>query len=66
MLIDLCSLSCYALVHLVILNLLIVLLLSVMLDSSSSVFSWMHIYELFSSVIAMHVTSYPAGYMLTW
>ena len=44
----------------------IVLLLFVILDSSSSVFFWMYIYELLSSVIAMHVTLYPTGCMLTW
>ena len=66
MLIDLCSRSYYALLHLVILHLLLVLLLSIMLDSSSSVFFRMHVYELLSSVVAMHVTLYPAGYMLTW
>ena len=66
MLIDLCSLSCYAFLHLVILHLLLVLLLYVMLDGSSSMFFRMHIYELLSSVVAMHVTLYPVGYMLTW
>ena len=66
MLIHLCSLSCYALLHLVILHLLLVLLLYVMLDSSSSVLFQMHVYELLSSAIDMHVTLYPTGYMLTW
>ena len=42
-LVDLCSLSCYALVHLVILHLLQVLLLYVMLDSGSSMFFQMHV-----------------------
>ena len=65
MLIDLCSFSCYALLHLVILHLLLVLLLYVMLDSSSSVFFWMHVYGLLSGAVAMHVTLYPVGYMLT-
>ena len=65
-LIDLCSLSCYALVHLVILHLLLVLLLYVMLGSSSSVFFRMHAYDLLSIVVAMHVTLYLVGYMLTW
>ena len=65
-LINLCSLSCYALLHLVIFHLLLVLLLYVMLDSSSSVFFLMHVYDLLFSVVAMHVTLYPVGYMLTW
>ena len=66
MLIDLCSLVCYALLHLVILHLLLVLLLYVMLGSSRSVFFRMHVYDLLSSVVAMHVTLYLVGYMLTW
>ena len=66
MLIDRCSLSCYALLHLVILHLLLVLLLYVMLGSSSSVFFRMHVYDMLSSDVAMHVTLYPVGYMLSW
>ena len=62
----LCSLSCYAFLHLVILHLLLVLLLYVMLGSSSSVFFRMHAYDLLSIVVAMHVTLYPVGYMVTW
>ena len=66
MLIDLCSLSCYALLHLVILHLLLVLLLYVMLGNSSSVFFQMHVYDLLSSAVAMYVTLYPVAFMLTW
>ena len=66
MLIDRSSLSFYDLLHLVILHLLLVLLLYVMLGSSSSVLFRMHFYGLLRSAVAMHVTLYPVGYMLTW
>ena len=67
-LMDLCSLSCYAFMHLVIMYFLLVLFLYDMLGNSTC-WCWscssVHDYRLLPITVNMHVPLHLAGYMLT-